>query len=268
MQLQRFSNGDTGYVARHNANADAIEAAVNGLLAQVAAAFGANATVGAAFEALFGAQTAVVGSGAYACAGSGDTLTIQPGWCWLANARAVRSMASATTMSFTGEAAGTWYISADASGTPVRSTSATDALYSVEWTGTAFGAIARVAAITWGAADWQAAQTSSALAQTYPTLDARLEAGEAAILDHLADPTAAHAASAIAVTPTGAITATDAQTALQDLDTRIQALAHPAASATPPSNGDLAIELTSDTTLTIKVKGSDGTIRSVALTLA
>lgn len=42
----------------------------------------------------------------------------------------------------------------------------------------------------------------------------------------------------------------------------------PLASAVPAGIGDTAFQLTSDTTLTIKVKGSDGTVRSVDLTLA
>jgi hypothetical protein len=41
----------------------------------------------------------------------------------------------------------------------------------------------------------------------------------------------------------------------------------PAASATPASNGDMVFEVTDNSTLTIKVKGSDGTVRVVALTL-
>ena len=41
----------------------------------------------------------------------------------------------------------------------------------------------------------------------------------------------------------------------------------PAASATPADNGDMVFELTNNSTLTIKVKGSDGTVRVVALTL-
>lgn len=41
----------------------------------------------------------------------------------------------------------------------------------------------------------------------------------------------------------------------------------PAASATPADNGDMVFELTDNSTLTIKVKGSDGTVRVVALTL-
>jgi len=42
----------------------------------------------------------------------------------------------------------------------------------------------------------------------------------------------------------------------------------PAATATPKMPGSMVLQLTSDTSLTIKVMGSDGTVRSVALTLA
>jgi hypothetical protein len=41
----------------------------------------------------------------------------------------------------------------------------------------------------------------------------------------------------------------------------------PPASITPANNGDMTFQLTSNTSLTIKVKGSDGTVRSVSLTL-
>lgn len=42
----------------------------------------------------------------------------------------------------------------------------------------------------------------------------------------------------------------------------------PAATAVPEALGDMVFQLTSNTSLTIKVKGTDGTVRSVALTLA
>ena len=42
----------------------------------------------------------------------------------------------------------------------------------------------------------------------------------------------------------------------------------PAASQTPVNNGDLTFEATSNTTVTVKLKGSDGVVRSAALTLA
>ena len=42
----------------------------------------------------------------------------------------------------------------------------------------------------------------------------------------------------------------------------------PAASVTPANNGDMMFQLTSDTSLVVKVKGSDGVVRSATLTLA
>lgn len=42
----------------------------------------------------------------------------------------------------------------------------------------------------------------------------------------------------------------------------------PAASATPANNGELVFEHTSNTSLTLRLKGTDGVVRSVALTLA
>lgn len=42
----------------------------------------------------------------------------------------------------------------------------------------------------------------------------------------------------------------------------------PPASANPVRNGDMVFQLTNNTTLVIKVRGSDGTIRSTTLTLA
>jgi hypothetical protein len=48
----------------------------------------------------------------------------------------------------------------------------------------------------------------------------------------------------------------------------VAALSHPAASATPVANGDLVLQATSNTSLTIKLRGSDGVVRSVMLTLA
>lgn len=42
----------------------------------------------------------------------------------------------------------------------------------------------------------------------------------------------------------------------------------PPASATPNASGDVVFQLTNDTTLTIKVKGADGTVRSNSLTLS
>jgi hypothetical protein len=42
----------------------------------------------------------------------------------------------------------------------------------------------------------------------------------------------------------------------------------PGASVTPVDNGDVVFELTNNTTLTVKAKGSDGVVRSGTITLA
>ena len=42
----------------------------------------------------------------------------------------------------------------------------------------------------------------------------------------------------------------------------------PQASVTPQGVGEMVFQLTTDTTLVVKVKGSDGTVRSATLTLA
>lgn len=41
----------------------------------------------------------------------------------------------------------------------------------------------------------------------------------------------------------------------------------PGASVTPLNNGDLVLEATNNTTVKVKLKGSDGVVRSVSLTL-
>lgn len=181
--LQRFAIGDTNYIGKHNINADALEAAI----ATIDAALGGISGVGAlaittAYEALFGTGVAVIGATSYACSGVSTTLTVQAGYCWRPTLQQVLSKASSTLLSFSGLSAATYYIVVDSTGTPVRTLDSTEAIYSVVWTGSAFGAITRLASIAWGNADWAAAQVSAALGASYTSLDARLEAGESGLL--------------------------------------------------------------------------------------
>ena len=59
-----------------------------------------------------------------------------------------------------------------------------------------------------------------------------------------------------------------ADTATQKLTANANLTWRPAATVTPANNGEITFELTSDTSLAVKVKGSDGTVRSAVLTLA
>lgn len=61
---------------------------------------------------------------------------------------------------------------------------------------------------------------------------------------------------------------TATQAALDTKANRAATVLVPSATATPANNGEMVFELTSNTSLTVKVKGSDGTVRSVVLTLA
>lgn len=72
-----------------------------------------------------------------------------------------------------------------------------------------------------------------------------------------------------ALAHTHAITdTTGLQTALDARALKASTVLNPVASQTPASNGDLVFERTNDTTLTIKLKGQDATVRSIPLTLA
>jgi|GEM_PF-2261835 len=177
--IQTLGNGDTNYIGKHNANYAALKAAVDALLG----VSGAGISIPSALSALFGPDVAVIGAASYECSGASTTLTVQPGFAWLPATNACVVSAAAVDIDFAGLTAATYYVVVSNAGTPSRSDTSTDALYSIEWTGSAFGAIARVAAVVWGAADWVAAQTSTALGDTYDTLDARLEAAEALIVD-------------------------------------------------------------------------------------
>ncbi len=179
LSLQRLAQGDTNYILKHNSNLDLIEAAIAALellAGNSTAASGAN--VARAFQALFGASASLIGANSYQCTGSGSTLTVQPGFCWRPSLNMVVSKTTQTTISFTGVSAGTWYITADSTGTPIRTNSITEAAYSVMWTGSAFGKITKLLPIVFGAADDAFAQVSSALGSSYTSLDERLEAGE------------------------------------------------------------------------------------------
>lgn len=179
LTLQRFLAGDTNYIAKHNSNAEVIELALASLAANLQGGFSGAISIGSALQALFGTSTALIGSASYVPSASGSTLTVAAGYAWRPDLGLVLSSAGSVALAFGGQAAGTYYVVPDSSGAPTRTTSATGALYSVAWTGSAFGTITRIAPVIWGASDEIAAQTSTALGASYLKLDDRLEAGEA-----------------------------------------------------------------------------------------
>jgi len=179
--LQDFAAGDTNYVAKLNSNSDVLETAIAALQAATSGAAFSAITLSTAYAALFGATVAVIGDDSYVCTNAGsDNLNVTSGYCYRPSLNSVLSKSTSTTLNFTGQSAATYYIVIDSTGAPTSGVVSTEAIYSVVWTGSAFGAITRLAAVVWGAADWIASQTSTALAATYTSLDDRLEAIEAA----------------------------------------------------------------------------------------
>lgn len=183
ISLPSYANGDTDYVAKLNNTNDIVEQAVNSLEAQMTAQAGASVSVGSAMPALFGNSVACIGTTSYVPTGSGTTLTVSSGYAWLPIEAVAVKKTSSTSISFSGLSAGTYYVLIDSTGQPSRSaTSTAYALWSVVWSGSAFGAIARVAPVVWDSVDEINAQSSAAYSQTYYAPDARFEASETRIL--------------------------------------------------------------------------------------
>ena len=170
---------DTAYINKHNVNYASIKNAIETIQASMGNTTQANLTAPLGFEAAFGNGVALIGVVSYAQSTAGTEMTITSGYAWIKTIRAVVNKTTSTVLAFVGRAAATYYVHLDSAGVPFIDTTNTDTLYSVVWSGTAFGTITRVATIVWGASDWIASQTSAALGATYTTLDARLEAGEA-----------------------------------------------------------------------------------------
>ena len=170
---------DAAYIAKHNANYSAIQQAVEALQSASGNTVQANLTAPLGFEAFAGGLTSMIGAGSYAASTGGTSLTLAAGYLWDQVARAVVAKTTSTIIAFSGLAAATYYVHVDSAGTPIANTTAANAIYSVVWSGTGFGTLTALAPTVWAGKEFTAAMVSAALAATYDTLDARLEAGEA-----------------------------------------------------------------------------------------
>lgn len=168
MSMLTFANGDTDYVSKLNANFSNLQSGldtVDSLLAgQIQSVFGP----GAAFTALFGTENAVIGAGSYLSTGSGTDLTVAAGYAWLPSLATVVKKDTTTPLSFSGQPAETYYVSIDQSGEPSRSATITaTSVYSVVWSGSAFGTITRIAQVDdrleWGET-WHTGRLSKSVA--------------------------------------------------------------------------------------------------------
>lgn len=144
--LNSYANGDTNYVAKLNADNTALAAAINALQTALGTLGGGGAS-GQFLNALFGPSTAIIGNTSYTEGTAGSIITIAGGYVWRPDLGNVLSKVGSTAIDFTGQSAATYYINVGADGTPSRAGSSdASTLYSVVWTGSAFGTITPVAA--------------------------------------------------------------------------------------------------------------------------
>lgn len=175
IDLATLDFGDINYLAKHNSNYDIIKSAIGSLQAATQGGASSVATAVTAFEGMFG-TVALIGYGSYAASTGGSNLTLQPGYTWRNSFSKILQLVGAATLSFSGKAAATYYIEVDAGGQPNVVSTSVEPIYSVVWTGSAFGAITRLAAVFPNALDFHAALNSTAMGATYQTIDALLEA--------------------------------------------------------------------------------------------
>jgi hypothetical protein len=183
--LQRMATtGETAYIAKHNANYETLESSINTLQGTVYTLQSAAASPGNLFnigKAMFGPITvALVGEDSFAASTSGTNLTLQPGFYWNASAAQMAYKATTTVIPFSGAAAGTYYIRMGVDGIPYRDTSSAAALFSVVWTGSAFGTVTKLATYAVGYQDLLNLCASDYSGLSYATPDKRIEATEKA----------------------------------------------------------------------------------------
>jgi hypothetical protein len=180
--ITTLSQGDTNYIDTHNSNYQTIKVAVEALQAAVGAANSndPNASIPVAYDAMFGGSNALLGESSYKPTQSGaSTLDVASGFAYLSADDAVVTKSSSTTISFSGQTTGTYYIVVDEFGIPTRSESPAGALYSVDYnSGTGnFDSIDRVANLSWTQSDWGDVQTDL-WNRSVDSLDDRITAAE------------------------------------------------------------------------------------------
>lgn len=178
VDLETFASGDTDYIPKINSNFAQVEAAIN--LLQTAQTGAANAyDISHYLDQLFQSQTTLIGIGSYLPTPSGSDLLVAAGGAYLTSQQIV-VQGIPTTLSFSGQPNGTYYIVPDSTGTPTRAnTVSSDALYSVTWSGSVFGTVTRLARAMFDASEEDNARKSTILSTDYDSLDDRLEAVEA-----------------------------------------------------------------------------------------
>jgi hypothetical protein len=160
-----------------NADNAALTAAINSLMTALGSIGSSSAgSMGLLLTALFyGSNSVLIGKGSYSQSTSGTSMMVSPGFAWNATTSMVVQSPMDTTLNFAGQPAGTYYVNLGPNGIPEFDSTATNALYVVVWSGTAFTSVTLHAATFLDSAAETDLLTSTALSTTYATVLARLE---------------------------------------------------------------------------------------------
>jgi len=176
IDLPSYATGDIDYIAKLNSSMAMIESAINSLQTAIGGS-ASSYTIPIFIDALFHGQTSLIGLDSYVPVPTGTNLNVSAGAAYKATIGAVVG-GSSVVIPFAGQTPSTYYIVVDVTGTPVRSDSDIDAIYSVEWSGSAFGDIIRRAKVLYNVIEEDDGRKSLVLGVEYDSLDARLEAAE------------------------------------------------------------------------------------------
>jgi hypothetical protein len=148
--LLPFASGDTDYIAKMDTNNVTIQTAINSLLAASNGNFNNNLVL--LLAAILPGSAVVMGKTSYTYTISGTSLILAGGILWKSVENIFVSSGGAT-LNFSGKGAATYYIDTNINGILEIVASSTEPIYSVVWTGSAFGTITLVAPVFPSATD-------------------------------------------------------------------------------------------------------------------
>lgn len=175
-----FSSGMTDYITRHNANYTLIENFCN-LLAGLMPTATATGTTASGLSEIFD-RKGVIGVDSYSfnegVLASPYNLSVAAGGFW--SGAAFLSKATATSISLSGQATGTYYLYLDAAGNPaIASMVQANTIYQFDWNSSTHTvsnkALYTGTAILFSGADYADMLTSTALGETFTSVADRLE---------------------------------------------------------------------------------------------
>jgi len=144
--LQDFSNGDTDYIARHNANNAVLNAAVSALQA-AAGASASYANLPHLYAALFGNGPTpnFIDENGFQATIIGQTVSVTAGYVYMPSLLSVCYNSATVAVDLAGLSNGTYYIVMDVNGIPTYNITGIDGIYSVVKTGTSLGSLTTLA---------------------------------------------------------------------------------------------------------------------------